>query len=116
MTHRRLEKIAPVPRKEWQTAINHFNTINHGRDIRVERYGGHAAHEHSEEKFPFLSLRYDPAEQEDLLIIAVGRERPEKEFRVESLKEIWVQPGDMATGAAMDIVDKDERHVVISLE
>ncbi len=115
MTHRKLQKIAPVQRKDWPRVIDNFNELNRGREIRLERYGG-GAHEHTEQKAPLLSVQYDPAEREDLLVIAVGKERPGQEFRVESVKEIWVEPGDVEAGTVMELVDKDERHVVISLE
>lgn len=115
MTHRKLQKISPVPRKEWPRVITHFNQINHGRMIRVERYGANIRHEHMEESLPLFSLNYD-ADKGDILTIAVGQDRAEQEFRVEGPKEVWVESGAVEKGEAMEIVDKDERHVVISLE
>ncbi|OPY68247.1 MAG: hypothetical protein A4E57_01890 [Syntrophorhabdaceae bacterium PtaU1.Bin034] len=116
MVHRKLEKISPVPPDQWPRIIYHFNKINRGRRISIEGYGGTKPHEHPQYTLPLLSVTYNPPEEGDLLTIAVGQERVEHEYRVEAPRELWMETPDEEKGQAMEIVDKDKRHTVISLE
>jgi hypothetical protein len=109
-------KILPLERGEWERAIDTFVNMNRGRRIKVERYGRDRPHEHMEEGSPLFSLTYSPPEEEDRLVIAVGKDRVEHEYPVAAPREVWVQSAPQEAGGAMEIVDGEGTHVSIAFE
>jgi hypothetical protein len=109
-------KISPVARDKWPQTVTTFNSMNKGRKIKIERYGGGKTHEHMEKDVPLFSLTYNAPSKGDSLVIAVGRDRAENEYKVEAPEELWVESDIHEKGPVMEIIDKDGRHVTISLE
>lgn len=116
MAHPDSRKISPVPQTDWPGTISQFSKLNRGRNITVERYGGGKQHEHMETAMPLQSISYDPQSAAGMLTIAVGRDRIEHEYRVEAPRELWVETPDQEKGEMLEIVDKEKRHTVISIE
>lgn len=116
MAHADTKKIGPVSRGEWPRAIETFNRANKGRSIKIESYWAGREHEHADDTYPLYSLTYNAPESGNSLVVAVGEDRAEREYRVDAPAELWVESVPGGQGEAMEIIDAHGRHVAISIE
>lgn len=114
--HTRLQKITPVPRENWSDLLDRFSSTNRGRKVKLERFGGPSGAARIEEGLPLMGIAYNPEGKGDTVTISFGKLSLQFEHRIERPLEVWVEQHQEDQGPAMEIVDGDGGHVLITIQ
>ena len=110
-----IKKTKNIPGKRWQEFCESFTGGNRGRIVSITVADGDIGEALVEETI-FSAIDYDPIAKGDDLVIAYGGLSPVAFHVVSMPYEIWEAQDENGKVLALEIIDTEDRQIILKFE